>query len=269
MSSTKTVVILGMHRSGTSLLANWLQSCNLPIGDRLMGKADSNKKGHFEDLDFVDIHEQIFAENGMAYGGLTQFPKMKVNDYYYQKLKWNVHLKNELNKQWGFKDPRTCLFLDQYRLILPEAHYLIAFRDAAFVVDSLLRRQQNESKTFFTTGNTKQRLTYALKKDKINQAIEAEFTEVFTKAWIHYNNEILRLIDQLPASHFQVVNMQQFDENATLEWLQDAQFELNATPYSEVYQANLINTTPPQLIIPANLQHEVDQVTQSFSQLMA
>ena len=53
-----TIVITGMHRSGTSLTASLLQSAGLNLGDRLMeATATGNPlKGYFEDLDFVEFH---------------------------------------------------------------------------------------------------------------------------------------------------------------------------------------------------------------------
>ena len=48
----KVLVILGMHRSGTSLVANWLHDCGLHVGDRLLEGTFANEKGYFEDLIF-------------------------------------------------------------------------------------------------------------------------------------------------------------------------------------------------------------------------
>ncbi|MDP4350266.1 hypothetical protein QSG17_25820, partial [Escherichia coli] len=41
---------------------------------------------------------------------------------------------------WGWKDPRTTLFLDFWSEFLPDARYLLVFRRPWEVVDSLFRR---------------------------------------------------------------------------------------------------------------------------------
>jgi hypothetical protein len=50
-----------MHRSGTSLISQWLSHCGLHLGERLLGPGIGNAEGHFEDLDFLEFHEQILA----------------------------------------------------------------------------------------------------------------------------------------------------------------------------------------------------------------
>ena len=52
-TKNKILVVVGMHRSGTSLTTNWLQKCGLDIGAKLEGKEFSNPDGHFEDIDFL------------------------------------------------------------------------------------------------------------------------------------------------------------------------------------------------------------------------
>ena len=43
-------------------------------------------------------------------------------------------------KIWGWKDPRTCLFLDFWHSLLPQARYVFVYRHPVEVVLSLLRR---------------------------------------------------------------------------------------------------------------------------------
>ena len=48
-----------MHRSGTSLITNWLSRCGLEIGERLAAGNAGNVEGHFEDVEFLKLHEEI------------------------------------------------------------------------------------------------------------------------------------------------------------------------------------------------------------------
>ena len=56
-SMNKIICITGMHRSGTSLTASWLEHCGLMVHDgNFYGPDTGNPKGHFEDKEFVDLH---------------------------------------------------------------------------------------------------------------------------------------------------------------------------------------------------------------------
>ncbi|QJX01931.1 hypothetical protein HML84_06000 [Alcanivorax sp. IO_7] len=63
MSST-TVIIAGMHRSGTSLTASLLKDAGVDIGDDLLPPAPDNQRGFFEDRGFQEFHEQVMAKGG-------------------------------------------------------------------------------------------------------------------------------------------------------------------------------------------------------------
>jgi hypothetical protein len=46
------LIVVGMHRSGTSLTTSLLQGAGLHIGRRMMPPSEGNIKGYFENLDF-------------------------------------------------------------------------------------------------------------------------------------------------------------------------------------------------------------------------
>ena len=66
------VVVLGMHRSGTSTVARALQSVGVSLGDRLMPAAPGNNdKGFFEDLDIVNFNERLLSAVGHAWHSIS------------------------------------------------------------------------------------------------------------------------------------------------------------------------------------------------------
>ena len=98
-----------MHRSGTSLTANILQESGLYIGKNLLNSSVHNQKGFFEDIDFLKFHIDILGKNKKKHLLVRPY------DFYipgeiYSKAKELVKAKN-INKNWGWKDPRTTLFL--------------------------------------------------------------------------------------------------------------------------------------------------------------
>ena len=57
------VCIIGMHRSGTSMVTRLLKSCGLILGPdaQLVGPDAGNIDGHFEHMGFVKINDAILS----------------------------------------------------------------------------------------------------------------------------------------------------------------------------------------------------------------
>ncbi|PQB03873.1 hypothetical protein BST85_02350 [Aureitalea marina] len=136
-----------MHRSGTSLTASWLQNCGLQIDDgNLMGKGIGNVNGHFEDEDFVHFHEQLICLNDTKSKGWIVFERVPINESDFQSKALKL-IKNRSRKfqLWGWKDPRTTIFLPEWNSCHDGIFFLLIWRDPCQVVSSLIRRA-NRSK---------------------------------------------------------------------------------------------------------------------------
>ena len=133
------IIMTGMHRSGTSLTASLLQSAGVDLGDRLMGEDTGNSKGHFEDLDFVEFHQNVLQSQGISVAGWTEQNKVLVQPQYLATAQ-NLILARQDRPLWGWKDPRTTLFLDFWSQLIPDAKFIFTYRSPWEVVDSLFRR---------------------------------------------------------------------------------------------------------------------------------
>jgi hypothetical protein len=136
---SRQLVISGMHRSGTSLVASVLREAGLEIGWDLMGPAPGNWRGHFEDSDFNGLHEEMLAAAGAtsltADDGFT--PPMEGD--FARRARTLIEDRSGFDL-WGFKDPRTLLVLDFWDALLPESSYLFLYRHPIEVALSLRRR---------------------------------------------------------------------------------------------------------------------------------
>jgi len=63
----KIVVVLGMHRSGTSAIAGLLEQLGASLGNCLIPAAGDNTLGFFEDADCVALNEDILNELGRGW----------------------------------------------------------------------------------------------------------------------------------------------------------------------------------------------------------
>jgi len=132
-----------MHRSGTSLTASWLQGCGLVIDNgRLLGAAGGNERGHYEDLDFLDFHRDAIAAQVRDSNGWKVHEGRPLHFSWRTRARLTVEVSRRMIKYptWGFKDPRSTLFLNDWRRLVPGIRTLIVWRPASDVAMSLERR---------------------------------------------------------------------------------------------------------------------------------
>lgn len=134
------LIITGMHRSGTSVITAAFASAGVDVGSRLMPAARGNLRGHFEDLDFVTLHERMLRANGFASEGFTAADAIPVPPALAAEARNLVSQRQPSSPIWGWKDPRTTLFLDLWAEAVPDAKFVFLFRSPAEAIDSLFRR---------------------------------------------------------------------------------------------------------------------------------
>ncbi|HEY2721888.1 MAG TPA: sulfotransferase [Chitinophagaceae bacterium] len=241
---SKVLIIAGMHRSGTSLITQWLHRCGLFVGKTLAGPDIGNDQGFFEDTDFQDVHKQLLRKRHCSPIGFEDkpFPELDANEK--RELLSIIEKKESEQTEWGWKDPITCLFLDAYRELVPSAFYLVIVRDFRSTVSSLVTREHKVDMKRFQTKKGLSRLKWKLfKRKKIMRPFEF-YSEMFLRVWIHYYEEIFDHVRSLPESQYLFINYSQLLEND--RWLFDRlknewSFSLDYFPFSKVYKKDLIS----------------------------
>lgn len=138
---TKTVVVLGMHRSGTSAVAGMLTKLGVNMGENLYPPDHGNPLGHYEDVDFMDANTAILrAAGGEWHNPPSDFQIRVFGAREGQRVIDLINDRNAKHQIWGFKDPRTCLTLPLYLPHLPNAHFIIIKRDCHEIARSLHAR---------------------------------------------------------------------------------------------------------------------------------
>src|SRR5262245_47709561 len=140
---SSVIVTTGMHRSGTSLASSLLQAAGVHVGERLLAANVANPHGFFEDVDFYEFHEHLLRARGQSYlyvdDAFTFDPTADDLERARQLIGARAH-----RPCWGWKDPRTSLFLEFWDQQLPDASYLFVYRHPMAVLLSLLRRGEFE-----------------------------------------------------------------------------------------------------------------------------
>lgn len=138
-SDATPLIIAGMHRSGTSFVASLLHRAGVNLGDRLMPGGPGNERGHFENTEFVEFHERWLHLNGYDQAGWTVSGRLELSETG-QAEALDLVGSNRRPGAWGWKDPRTSLFIDLWANLVPSARYVLLYREPAEVIDSLYRR---------------------------------------------------------------------------------------------------------------------------------
>lgn len=138
----KTIIILGMHRSGTSMMAGALHNIGINMGQNFYGKLPSNPLGHFEDMDFLNLNNKILEEIGTDWRNPPHVDEItKKGNAFSNEIQEIISKKNKQDV-WGWKDPRTCLTLELFIPYVINPYFIVCYRDAFDVANSLYKREK-------------------------------------------------------------------------------------------------------------------------------
>jgi hypothetical protein len=143
------VVVLGMHRAGTSALARGLKALGVELGDRMMApSATENPTGYWEDLDIYELNMSMMKALGRDWHSLhattrTDVDFLKRSGYMLRASELLISKTQDI-RTFGFKDPRLAVLLPFWKEVfaarLSEVAYLIAVRNPLSVTRSLATR---------------------------------------------------------------------------------------------------------------------------------
>lgn len=147
------VIVLGMHRSGTSAVTRGLQVAGVALGDNLLPAVPGdNDAGYWEDREINGINIECLSLLGMEWDDLGSIPATAFDAAPVQRL--SDHATKVLEKKleqypnFGLKDPRMCRLLGFWKPVfarLPAVtKYIISIRNPLSVADSLERRGTTE-----------------------------------------------------------------------------------------------------------------------------
>ncbi len=153
MSATdhqRIIVVLGMHRGGTSVIARALQALGVDLGsDLLPPVAGENDKGFFEDREIMALNDELINTMGLHWHACMQPALHNVRkDVLQSFLQRAVQLLRAriTERPFGFKDPRVSRLLafwqPVFRHLNIEVRYLIALRNPLSVEKSLAGRDK-------------------------------------------------------------------------------------------------------------------------------
>lgn len=124
-----TCVVLGMHKSGTTLLAETLHKSGVDMVEQGPERDDYDLGAKYERRATLELNHRLLGwqvdRHSLAVAG---YPIVKTSQTIIEDMK-SVSAGRYGGDGWGFKDPRTCLTYDVWRRVLPQHRLLVIFRN--------------------------------------------------------------------------------------------------------------------------------------------
>lgn len=148
-SSATAIVVLGMHRSGTSAITRVINllGAELP-GDIMPPVADNNETGFWESTELADLHDRMLAAASSAWDDCLELPSAFFSSEIAKKSSEGILelLGRDFSGTGPFviKDPRICRFVPLWVDVLErfgaEPRFVLIFRHPLEVAASLKLR---------------------------------------------------------------------------------------------------------------------------------
>jgi len=173
-------VVLGMHKSGTTLVSQILHQSGVNMGE-FDSKVSYDQGNKYERLETHDLNIELlgtaYAESSLNVSSpLREMARVPLR--HLEKMKRFVETMKHFPPDWGFKDPRTCLTYSIWKTVLPEHRLICIFRDPA----ALWKHYQ--PKRFWNFPVTLERSWKSL------------------TGWYVYNREMLRFIEETQDGYY-------------------------------------------------------------------
>jgi len=150
------IIIIGMHRSGTTMLVMILMELGFFPGAKL----DKN----LESIYFIRLNKWVMRRAGGAWDyPMPTHHLLQDSDYFLEvkkilhnslksrsfaeysgsKKDWIFNTKSNISRMWGWKDPRNTFTFPIWNSIFPKAKLIYIKRNGVDVASSLLHRTNN------------------------------------------------------------------------------------------------------------------------------
>ncbi len=148
-ASRAMVIVLGMHRSGTSALCGALDLLGVNFGGDLMPGSEANEKGYWEHPEIRSLHDQLLNSFGSSWHDDRSFPPAWADCERAKEIRSSLltileHHFRTAAPLAGVKDPRMCrlmpLWFPVFKTLGIEPRFVLIARHPWEVAQSLAKR---------------------------------------------------------------------------------------------------------------------------------
>lgn len=209
------IIIIGMHRSGTSMIARMLEKLGLFVGHR----KDQNHEARF----FLDINNWLLNQSGGSWDNpssvdylLKHSDASELCKQYIQFLTSSWHLHSYLGWRqylryrditridflWGWKDPRNTFTLPLWLALFPEAKVIHLHRHGVDVARSLQMRLNKHWQRYRKPNWNKYSLR--LKRGGFAPSLRCSSVEGAFTLWQEYTLRAKQHVERLGSQAFEL-----------------------------------------------------------------
>jgi hypothetical protein len=122
MSKPDLIIVLGMRRSGTSLVTKSLELMGVDLGTSLLPPAADNPKGFFEDSDINKLNIDMLNATNSDWDSTRFHTNTDVEELcdqgFFDRAIALLNKKLSQTSIFGFKDPRVCKLLPIWQKVI-------------------------------------------------------------------------------------------------------------------------------------------------------
>lgn len=141
------LIVLGMHRSGTSTVARLLNMMGAYFApaELAMPATEYNEKGYWERMDVFGVHEEMFHALGMGWDRVAHFDARRLAEpefvAQFRPRIEQILLDLDARRPWFVKDPRLNVLLPFWQPLLEVPVCIFVHRNPIQVAQSLQKRE--------------------------------------------------------------------------------------------------------------------------------
>ena len=138
------ILVLGMHRSGTSALTGVLSLLDVYLGSELMKANFANEKGYFENNILYRINEKLLAQINSSWDDTFYDEEKLYNIKDVEELRVAIKSEFQYAETFSIKDPRLAFLFPIYKQVLNELDInikiILPYRNPIEIATSLNKR---------------------------------------------------------------------------------------------------------------------------------
>ncbi len=148
MVQRKCILIIGMHRSGTSALSGALSKLDVSLGKEIMSAAPENVKGFFENVKVKRLNDELLKSLNTNWH--TPFANFDQSESNLENSEFIPRIIDVINEEFGehknilIKDPRISILFPYWKIALEQLGFkievLFAIRSFDAIAQSLKKR---------------------------------------------------------------------------------------------------------------------------------
>ncbi len=178
VNAKRLIVVIGMHRSGTSAITRGLIAMGVALGNNLMQAIEGdNDKGFWEDNDIYSFNTELLHSINSEWHFLSpikqsEFEQLRQSAYF-QRAVDLINRKIGDHTIYGIKDPRIAKLLpfwkDVFSYCKLDVSYILALRHPLCVAQSLQKRNDIdiEKGYYLWLNHVIMSITYTINCDRI------------------------------------------------------------------------------------------------------